>query len=364
MRLLVATPLYPPEPGGPATYAAILEAELPARGIETAVLKFGDVRRFPKLVRHIAYFALLVRAGKDADAILALDPVSTGLPACLAAMLLRKRFYVKVVGDYAWEQGTQRAGIRLPLEEFVRTARVPLLVALLRRVQSFVALRAHRVIVPSRYLAGIVRTWGVPEERLRVIYNAFRLEDPRMPELPERARPRVVSAGRLVPWKGFSGLIDAMARVRKELPEATLAIAGDGPDRESLSSYAKVRLGDAALFTGALPHADTLGLIRDADIFVLNSTYEGLSHLLIEALSLGVPVIATDAGGNPELIEDGKNGLLVPVGDRDALAAAILHLLRTPPHAKRLATAAASSGERFTMDEMVGQLAQLITNDA
>lgn len=361
MRLLIATPLYPPEPGGPATYARILEQELPSRGIQAAVLKFRDVRRFPKLVRHLAYLFLLMRAGKDADAILALDPVSTGLPALLAARMLRKPFFVKVVGDYAWEQGTQRAGVRASLDEFVRMRHVPLLADILRAIQSTVARYAVQVIVPSAYLKGIVCAWGVVPEHVTIIYNAMQEEEPCAPEgaAAVMKHPRIVSVGRLVPWKGMPALIDATVTVRESVPDASLTIVGDGPDRSSLEAYAQVRLGDAACLTGALPHAETLGVMRDADVFVLNSTYEGLSHLLIEALALGKPIIATAVGGNPELIEDGKNGLLVPSGDREALAEALVHLLKTKEHRDLLGAAAKRSAQRFSTGVMADATAAL-----
>src|SRR3989344_6965870 len=100
-KVLIATPLYPPEIGGPATYASVLEKELPKRGIEVEVLAFREVRSLPKIVRHGAYFLRCIAKGRDCDIIFAQDPVSVGLPALLASKFMRKRFIVKIVGDYA-----------------------------------------------------------------------------------------------------------------------------------------------------------------------------------------------------------------------------------------------------------------------
>ena len=107
-RLVVATPLYPPDLGGPATYSYLLEQELPKRGITIELVKFADVRHLPKLVRYLAYFFNVLKALRTKDAVLALDPVSVGLPSMLAARVARKPLFLKVGGDYAWEQGTQR----------------------------------------------------------------------------------------------------------------------------------------------------------------------------------------------------------------------------------------------------------------
>jgi len=300
------------------------------------------------------YFILLLRAAKDADAVLALDPVSTGFPAMFAAKILKKPFFVKVVGDYAWEQGTQRYGVRIGLDEFVRTHHVPVQVKAFRMIQTMVARSAKTVIVPSEYLRGIVSAWGISEDHVNVVYNAMQEEAPGvLPLIVETAsRPRIVSVGRLVPWKGMPGIIDASVAAREAAPDLELFIAGDGPERDSLERYMHVRLGDRGHVLGPLSHPDTLALLEDADIFILNSTYEGLSHLLIEALALGKPIIATDVGGNPELIEDGKNGLLVPSGDREALTAALMHLLSTPKHQELLGKNARISAERFTTSAM------------
>jgi glycosyltransferase involved in cell wall biosynthesis len=360
MRLLIATPLYPPEPGGPATYARLLETGLEKEGLEEPILvKFSDVRKYPKVFRHFAYCMRVYEAGKHADAILALDPVSVGFPAFLAARLLRKPFLVKVVGDYAWEQGVQRFGIKDPLDAFVRRGRVPFAVSMLRAVQVHVAKSAKNVIVPSEYLKGIVSAWRVPVERITVIYNAIELEEGGVVPIAAQAAlaPRIVTIGRLVPWKGMRGIIDAVAQLE---PPASLTIVGDGPERSALEAHAKKMLGERCVFTGALAHADALATLREADIFVLNSTYEGLSHVLIEALMLGKPIIATKAGGNAELITSGENGLLVAPNDAPALILALTQLLTDPALKERLSLNAKAGSSRFSTGTMIGKTAALL----
>jgi glycosyltransferase involved in cell wall biosynthesis len=350
MRLLIATPLYPPDLGGPATYAKLLEEDFP---FPVSVVKFSEVRSYPKLVRHLSYFWLVYRAAKDADVVLALDPVSVGLPALWAARLRRKTFVVKVVGDYAWEQGVQRFGITDTLDAFVRRGRVPFVVSLFQNVQTHVAKGAKRVIVPSNYLKGIVSAWGIPPEYIEVVYNAIELEGEGV--VPEAVsalpRPLIVTASRLVPWKRVGGIIDAVAALPMDT-EASLLVIGDGPNRQMLEAQAERLLHNRSLFAGALTHADTLASIKAADIFVLNSTYEGLSHVLIEALMLGKPVIATNVGGNGELITNEENGLLIPSNDTKALTEAIERLMRDAQLRERIAQSALSARERFSSTTM------------
>lgn len=354
MRLCIATPLYPPELGGPATYARALEVGLSARyGVEVTVVKFQDVRRFPKVIRHLMYVYILFRASKGADVILVLDPVSTGLPAWCVSRLRRIPLVVKIVGDYAWEQARQRYGVRKSLDDFIHDKDVHVLVQFLRAVQSFVTKGAKRVIVPSRYLGAIIKSWGVPLSTVSVVYNAVPVGLPGTlpPSIQETARPHIVTVGRLVPWKNIGGIVDAL--VQLESSTGTLIIVGDGPDRNSIEKYATTRLGNRVLFTGTLSHADTQAVIADADVFVLNSTYEGLSHLLIEALELGVPIIATSAGGNTEVIEDGVTGRVIPVHDSSALADALASVFTDAAEAKRMAARGKKSASRFTQEKML-----------
>ena len=361
MKLVVATPLFPPELGGPATYAALLEAELPSKGVDTTLVKFSAIRSYPPIIRHLAYFFMVLREAKHADAILALDPVSTGLPAALAARLLRKPFFVKIVGDYAWEQGTQRFGVLDSLDEFVKHKSNSVCVVLLQKIQRWVALKAVKIIVPSTYLKSIVVAWDIPASRIEVVHNTV----PRsligsVPDtIADFPRPLIVSVGRLVPWKGMSGVIEAVEKVRETIP-ASLAIIGSGPEEEMLRTKVKAKLGGAGIVTGALSHEETLAAIAHADIFVLNSSYEGLSHLLIEALSLGKPIVTTSVGGNPELITHGENGLLVRSGDCKALAEAMRALLIDEPLRTRMAESARTSARRFSVSALIESTSALL----
>lgn len=363
MRLVVATPLYPPEIGGPATYAKLLEEALLARGTEVEVVKFSDVRHLPKVVRHYRYYRRVLCAARKADGILALDPVSVGLPTCVAAWRAKKPFVVKVVGDYAWEQGRQRFGVTVSLDEFITARHMPLTVRILRRIEIGVATRARLIIVPSGYLKNIVVAWGVSSEKVEVIYNAVSFARPGVaPEaVAKLPRPLIMSAGRLVPWKHMNGVIDAVALVREKGIEASLVIVGDGPERVSLEENAKKKLGRGYVFTGALTHVDTLATMKSSDAFVLNSSYEGFSHLLIEALALGVPTIATRVGGNPEIIADGEDGILIAAGDTHALFDALSRLLAEQDMRARLSARSQKSVTRFSVEAMIERTSAILT---
>ena len=358
-KIVIATPLYPPESGGPATYAKVLEEELPKLGIEVVVVKFSDVRR--RFFRHLRYFRLIWKATRGTDLVYALDAVSVGFPTMVAAMLRRKPYAIKVVGDFAWEQGNQRFLKLGPLETFVRSNSIPLTLWPLRFVQTLVARFAVRVVVPSHYLEGIVAEWGVSRERISVIWNAVSVEMPGKvpPNIAALTRPIIVSVGRLVPWKGFFTCIEAVRILRGDGIAASLVIIGDGPDRKDLEAQAASTLGSGFAICGELPKQDTHAAIRYAEVFVLDSSYEGLSHTLIEAVSLGASIVASDIPANREVVEHEKSALLVPPNDGMALAHAVKRLLTDGELGGRLTEGGKSVAAAFSIQRMVQQTAAL-----
>src|SRR3989344_4924157 len=280
-KILIVTGIYPPDVGGPATYSKILFDELPKKGIGVEILSFGEVGHLPKIIRHFVYFYKVLRSGRSADLIFAQDPVSVGFPAMLAAKILRKKFLLKIVGDYAWEQGVQRFGVKKVLDDFLKN-RYRWEVELFRKIECLVANRADKIIVPSEYLKGVVTKWGIGPEKIYVVYNAFQDNELfRFPRFAQGgfAKPGqrlIVSAGRLVPWKGFDALIEIMPEILKEVPDARLVIIGDGPEKQNLESRIKnLELEEEVTLTDTLPHEKVLEYLAAADVFVLNTAYEG-----------------------------------------------------------------------------------------
>ena len=369
MKVLIATGLYPPEIGGPATYALLLEEELPKRGFEIVIVPFGWVRHYPKIVRHVVYMYKLWRESKRADVIYALDPISVGLPALIVATLTRLPFLIRLGGDYAWEQGVGRFGITQTLDEFVtKKSPRPLMVRLLATVQSFVTKRAYRVVAPSEYLKSVIKTWGVKAENIVVIHSALYplLVEGTKEELKKQLSfptPTIISAGRLVPWKGFVALIEVVASMKEKYPDISLVIAGDGEELAALQTKVKVlNLEQNVRFVGRISKEALGASIKAADVFVLNTAYEGLSHQLIEVMDLGTPVITTTAGGNPELITDGVNGILFPFDDKAAIIDGLTRLLEYPETRSRIVQSARGRSKDFAQSSMLENIEALLRN--
>ncbi|MCA9355296.1 glycosyltransferase family 4 protein [Candidatus Kaiserbacteria bacterium] len=367
MKITIATGLYPPEIGGPATYATMLEKELPALGFVVKVVPFGLVRHYPKVIRHLVYTWRLWRESKKTDVIYALDPTSVGLPALVVSWLRKKPFLVRLGGDYAWEQGRYRFGLSVTLDEYLDDKESsPWPVRILACIQSFVVSRARLVIVPSHYLKGVVTKWGIDENRIRVIYSAlFPISVADSKEVLKRelsfAYPTIVTAGRLVPWKGFKVLIDVIAKLQVNFPNISLVIAGNGEERDDLQNHvADLKLSQHVRFMGNLSKEALGATIKASDVFVLNTAYEGLSHQLIEVMDIGTPIVTTRVGGNPELITDGADGYLVEFNNEKDLLEAITRVLNHPESCTRIVQSARGRSKQFSKDIVIKQIDQML----
>lgn len=353
MKILIATPLYPPDIGGPATYSKMLKDGLPATGINVEILSFGSVRRFPKIIRHIFYFFKVLNRGKKVDAVFAQDPVSVGLPTCLACFFLRKRFFIRIAGDYAWEQSVQRFGVKENIDEF-QNKKYGIRVEFLRKIQKSVANRSNGIITPSEYFQKLVSDWVKDSRKVIHIYNG--VKEIREPEdiTYEEKEKMMISAGRLVPWKGFDTLIDLM----KDLNEWRLVIAGDGPYKSALEEkIKKANVENRVDLTGSIPRESLMKKINEARIFVLNTSFESFSFQVVESMYIGTPVITTNIGNLKEIIEDGKEGVLVEPNDKKSIKIAVEKIDNDNDFRKKIIENAKEKSKEFSIDKTLNNLA-------
>ena len=379
MRILIATGIFPPDIGGPATYTKLLLEKLPAQGFLVRLITYGEKqegdpinitkisRIWPKGFRHLLYFLKVLRWGFFSDVIFAQDAVSAGLPAMLAAKLLRKKLLLKIVGDYAWEQGVQRFRVHDSIDDF-QTKKYDFRVRALKKLQVLVVKSADAIITPSEYLKDIVVGWGASKNSIRVIYNAVSI--PPVDFSKEEAKKQlgiqgalIVSAGRLVPWKGFEVLIRAMPVFLAKTQNLKLFIIGDGPEREKLEQLVRdFDLKKKVFLIGALSRDQLMLYLKAADIFVLNTGYEGFSHQVIEAMGLGVPIATTDAGGNKEIIINGKDGFLFKFNDLEDMILKVGELLKNKNFQRKFSEEGIKKAKQFSKERMISEVINLLNS--
>jgi glycosyltransferase involved in cell wall biosynthesis len=347
LKICVVTGTFHPEPGGPSTYLYNLLGDLVQRGHEVAVITYGDFeeeydypypvtrisRQQPIPLRLIKFAYHILSIGRRYDLLFVNN---YGLPAVVANAFLRQPLATKLVGDFAWEYSIRHGLINKNenIDEF-QQKRHSFKVELLKRLQLFYTSRAGAIIAPSQYFKSIISGWGIPRDKIEVIYNAIDVSkyDPGCTR--EEAQKRlglngkiILTVARLTPWKGIDEIIEKLPEIRGRIDEANLVVVGDGPELENLQGLAReLEVEESVNFVGRVPHEEVPYYLRGADVFVLYSGYEGLPHVALEAMAAGVPLILSDKGGNREVVEDGVSGLLVPIGNQEKLKEAILRVL-------------------------------------
>ena len=173
---------------------------------------------------------------------------------------------------------------------------------------------------------------------------------------------RIVTAGRLQPEKNQQMLIRAFAEVYKHHPDWRLDIYGEGRLRGELQALIEeLGLSACVALPGNSPklHEE----IKDASLFVLPSNYEGLSNALLEAMMMGLPCISTDCAGSDEAIQNGENGLLVPVGDEAALVRAMREMIENPDRRAAMGRTAKTSADRYRVENVIAEWRKVIEGE-
>lgn len=228
---------------------------------------------------------------------------------------------------------------------------------------DFVRFRACEAMVPSRQqLDGTVRSFLLHRARVHVVPNGISVEDFAAPGRDEARKslglgtgPILLCVGRLARDKGFATAIEALARLESD---ARLLVLGSGPERALLEQTARrTGVSDRVDFLGSKPRAEVVHHLAASDVFVFPTERDEAAPLVpLEAMAAGLPVVASDIGGGAELIESGKNGLLVPPASVDSLARAIDSLLADDALRRRMGEAARERiVERYTIEAMTRQ---------
>ncbi|WP_369258687.1 glycosyltransferase family 4 protein [Geodermatophilus amargosae] len=239
-----------------------------------------------------------------------------------------------------------------------RGPKVRLLRALGGWVERSTLRRADAVVVLTGRTAAAVRDDGVPADRVSTIPSGF---DPALfagstgDVFPGVARPRIGYVGRLAPQKRPDRLVEAFGRMREC---ASLVVVGDGPDRALVERLAAAGPGAGrTTLAGFVEHARVPAVLASLDVLVLPSAYEEMGSVLTEAMAAGLPVVASDVGGIPEVVRDGVTGLLVPPGDVDALAAALDRVTADPALRARLSAGARARSADYAWPALSARVA-------
>ncbi len=367
MKIVFLTGIWPPDVGGPATHGPDFAAFLRDHGHDVRVVTMADddvserpvpvdvvSRRRPFVIRYPQVAVAGYRGARRADVVYA---TATYAAAAAAATAAREPLVVKLVSDPAYERAFRYGAFTGSLDAFQHTQ--SLRARLFKGLRTASLRRARRVVVPSRYLADLAVGWGIPATRVEVLVNPAPAATDIEPA--PLAANTFVFVGRLTEQKALPVLLDALV----DVPAARVELVGDGPQRTLLERRAAdLGVTSRVDFVGALPRAAALAHLAGARAAVLPSAWENLPHAAVEALSVGVPVVATSVGGVPEVVHDGENGLLVPPNDAEQLATALTRMLKDDDLRSRLAGNARSSVASIGREAIYGRLEQILEEAA
>ena len=373
MKVLVVSGIWPPDVGGPASHAPEVARFLTDRGHEVEVVITAErqpaperfpvhfvSRSYPPGVRHLLGVKLIRERARRADVV-----YTTGTfgRSAAGATLAGKPFVVKLTADPAYERARRRGVTEVSIADFQQGGG-GLQIALLRLARDQELRRAAHVTCPSAYLRELAIGWGLAPGDVSVLPNPT----PTVPELPSQAELR----GRLGvgdgPLLAFAGRLTAQKALRVALQAVaanagvTLLLAGEGPERAELEEVSReLDIDDRVRFLGPLPRQGVLELFRAADASILSSSWENFPHTVVEALAVGTPMLATAAGGVAEVVQDGVNGLLVPVGDVAGLTEAVRRYFADAELRARLRGAAVASVVDYGPEQVFGKLERILT---
>ena len=321
MKILITVGIYPPDIGGPASFVPKIANLLSQNNYEVTVICLSDsnlqdnetykVKRILRnqnlLIRWLKTIILIMFNGRNAECIFV-----NGLPmeSYIANIFLRKKIVRKIVGDWAWERGRNKGLIEDSFDEFqLNSHNLHLEIAKFSR--GWTATKADIVITPSRHLSNVVKNWGVKADKLKVIYNGTRITNNEFSKSNSNMI-KLITVGRLAPWKNVNTIIEAVHLLKNQDLKVNLIIVGSGPEDSDLKKQVNnLNLTNEVVFTGQKKYLDLKEYYKNADIYIQASGYEGLPHVLLEAINFDLAIISTPIGGTNEILQDGKNGFIL-----------------------------------------------------
>lgn len=317
MKILITSGIFPPDIGGPASYVPKIATELSKRGHKVTVLclseqDFDDSKFNFHVIRINRKIFLPVRILLTIIKIISLSVKSDLIFAntltfesSIGAIFSKRPIVHKIVGDYAWERARNKGYFKGTIDEYQKKQKGIKLLLLDTYFKYFLRF-SKTIITPSNYLKDIVIGWN---KNLNVvtIYNAIDFPKDLEMSSDKISFSKILTVSRLVSWKNIDQIILSLV----ELKDFSLDIAGEGPEKENLVSIVKKnRLEKRVRFHGQLNQRDVYKLMLESDLFILNSSYEGLPHVIVEAMYANLPVICSNVGGCPEIVKNNRTGLL------------------------------------------------------
>jgi len=366
--ITLTTGIFPPDIGGPASFIPIFADRLTQKGIKVEVVTLSDElvddsnlpykvvrvsRKIKKPFRDFLVIKEIVKSSKKTDLIFC---NTLAFESAIASKITSKKLIQKIVGDLAWERANGSGRFKGTLDEYQK-ANLCLKSKLTNIYRDFAVMQSDIIITPSSYLKDIVSSWNYKKENIEVIYNAVEFEE--SDTLIKKDKFRIVSVARLISYKGIEAILKTI-NINDFNFEYIIKLLG--PLRDELERLSHDLKLDTK-FIGNISKKEVANWLKSSDIFILNSSYEGLPHIVIESMENSCPVIASRVGGTPEIVKNEENGMLFEHNNIDELREKIMTIKNDIKLREKLI----QNGKIFTkefsdVDKMVNKYIKIIEN--
>ncbi len=337
MKLFITTGIYHPDIGGPATYLKNILFKKKFSKIQKYLLTLSDQKKFIMIenkrnlkiirikrklnifIRGLLIIIYLIKYARNCDKL-----YSNGLyfETNLYSIIFKKKYIAKIVGDYHWERFKRKNYFTKSIEDFNNSKNIFILFVKIIRKLTFT--NCTKIIVPSNYLKKVVNSWNLGNKKIEIIYNSIDVKDFNFNEPKsllkkinfQKDDKLICTISRLAKHKNITDLLETINYSNN----IKHIIIGDGPMRKEIENkILKLKLKKNVFLLGSLDKKRTYSCLKISNFFILYSSYEGFAHVILEAMHFNNVVIATNVGGNKEIVKNNKNGYLINFNDKKKL---------------------------------------------
>jgi len=321
MDILITVGIFPPDIGGPASFVPKISKYLINKGHNVKIICLSDKehltykdeidlirinRNLPIILRWLKTIVKIYNVSKKSDLIFV---NGLGTETTIANIFSRKKVLRKIVGDPVWERVYNKKLTKESFDEFQKNKH-GLFISLQKFIRNWSINKSNLIITPSEHLKTFIEKIGF-DNKIFVINNGVIIEQPNKVVFENRILNLLV-VSRLVSQKNIDSIIKATKAMDNE--EIILNIVGDGSEINNLKHLVeKYELGEKVNFIGKIESQKLNEYLKDADIFIQASNYEGLPHSILEAINYEIPILSTEVGGCSVLLNKGERGYIIPM---------------------------------------------------
>lgn len=311
MKILFAAGIFYPDVGGPAIHVLKIAEAMQANGFDVTVVAYGDdktnrqfpfkvilvSRRLPKVLQWLYYYLIIKYKAITSKAIYAFDPTAAGLPACLASIIFRKPFIIRIGGDPIWERTVEMGKRFITIDDYYKQGLYIVDKPILYKLIRFIIKKADRVIVYGQFFKDFyVNYYDANPNKIIIVKNPVVRKEKSSPQIQDT--PTLLFAGRFVSYKNLELVIEVFSNVVKKIGKGRFVLVGNGPDKNKLVDLVE-RLGinEIVIFKDSVPQSELFDYIRSATMCIGPALSEFNPNFILESLSLGKPVLLTKGNG-------------------------------------------------------------------